>query len=394
MTVRALVTWLPGRIGRGVGTSLAVITLVLGTSGVAVAAPVTHDDVLDSVACTRPASCTTVGTSTAGVTLAEGWSGSAWKVQPTPNPKGLTGSLLGVSCPSSASCMAVGEMFDSDGFGRPVVEQRSRSRWHLASSALPLRAGYAGLEDVSCWKAGQCMAVGLYARGRGASLPMAELWNGTRFRAMALPIARGDSGYQTGITCRSGKSCIAVGNFSLSSGTESPASYTWNGKQWRSVEVPAPKSVLDSGLNDVSCPAAGTCYAVGTYIGRGVRAAFAELWRAGAWHLVKLPVLAGTHDQRLLGIDCASTAQCVAVGGAADTRGNNVPLVEVLARGRWHVQAAPQPGRDQFAGLSDVSCARVSACVAVGDSTGPDGFLTLAEGWNGSVWRVLQTSSP
>jgi hypothetical protein len=90
-------------------------------------------------------------------------------------------------------------------FGRPVLEQWSHSRWHLASSALPLRAGYVGLEDVSCWKAGQCMAVGLYAKGDGASQPVAELWSGTRFLAMALPILSGDWGYLTGVTCASGE---------------------------------------------------------------------------------------------------------------------------------------------------------------------------------------------
>ena len=41
--------------------------------------------------------------------LAEGWNGSAWTVQPTPNPSGAVDSnFYGISCSSPVACLAVG----------------------------------------------------------------------------------------------------------------------------------------------------------------------------------------------------------------------------------------------------------------------------------------------
>ncbi len=42
--------------------------------------------------------------------LAEGWDGTKWAVQTTPNPTGASGDsdLSGISCASATACMAVG----------------------------------------------------------------------------------------------------------------------------------------------------------------------------------------------------------------------------------------------------------------------------------------------
>ena len=59
---------------------------------------------LDGVSCTSATACTAVGSYLTGAdgteaTLAERWNGTAWKIQPTPNPGGPTDSYLsGVSC--------------------------------------------------------------------------------------------------------------------------------------------------------------------------------------------------------------------------------------------------------------------------------------------------------
>src|ERR1700727_1937865 len=89
--------------------------LVLAAVPAAAAAAPAADSVqgaLNAVACTSPASCTAVGSyvSAAGqVSLAEGWDGSAWTVQPTPNPAGAFSTALdGVACGSAGACLAVG----------------------------------------------------------------------------------------------------------------------------------------------------------------------------------------------------------------------------------------------------------------------------------------------
>ena len=68
--------------------------------------------VLGGVSCTLASACTAVGdynSGTTGVTLAERWNGTAWSIQTTPNPTGAPVSLLnGVSCASATACTAAG----------------------------------------------------------------------------------------------------------------------------------------------------------------------------------------------------------------------------------------------------------------------------------------------
>jgi hypothetical protein len=48
-----------------------------------------------------------------GQTLVESWDGTAWSINPSPNPVGsVMNSLNGFSCPSPASCVATGFAFD------------------------------------------------------------------------------------------------------------------------------------------------------------------------------------------------------------------------------------------------------------------------------------------
>jgi hypothetical protein len=59
------------------------------------------------VSCSSGTTCPPAGL-TKGVTLAELWDGTTWKIQPTPNPTGVP-SLVAVSCSSATACTAVGE---------------------------------------------------------------------------------------------------------------------------------------------------------------------------------------------------------------------------------------------------------------------------------------------
>ncbi|HEV2375812.1 MAG TPA: hypothetical protein VGS19_27055 [Streptosporangiaceae bacterium] len=71
------------------------------------------------LSCATSTSCVAVGdwsaTTTGGlsdVTLAERWNGTAWAVQPTPNPTGAqSSSLASVYCPTARMCVAVGSSF-------------------------------------------------------------------------------------------------------------------------------------------------------------------------------------------------------------------------------------------------------------------------------------------
>jgi hypothetical protein len=83
---------------------------------------------LFGVSCASASSCAAVGDWSASVnglpslTLAEGWNGTRWQIQSTPNPTGaLLTSLNGVSCRSATSCVAVGSWY-ANGLTQTLVE--------------------------------------------------------------------------------------------------------------------------------------------------------------------------------------------------------------------------------------------------------------------------------
>ena len=88
----------------------------------------TSGALLLGVACGSSVACTAVGgyTNSASrlATLAMSWNGSSWATQPTVDPAGSDSQLRAVSCPSAATCTAVGESAPNSAFTRPLVEHR------------------------------------------------------------------------------------------------------------------------------------------------------------------------------------------------------------------------------------------------------------------------------
>lgn len=163
-----------------------------------------------SVSCVSTVSCTAVGTEfISGLeTLAEGWNGTSWEIEPTPNVRGL-GNVSGVSCTSASACTAVG-WADSPEIDA-LVERWNGSTW--ATQRTPKVDG-SGLDAVSCVSATACTAVGTLVDGRSTQAPFAEGWNGTSWTAEhALNPARGSDGLGlVGVSCVAPAKCTAVGS--------------------------------------------------------------------------------------------------------------------------------------------------------------------------------------
>jgi hypothetical protein len=97
-------------------------------------------------------------------TLAESWNGSAWAIQPTPDPSATQGSTLSaVSCTSATSCTAVGQYQSSNvtNFGalQTLAEVWDGTTWSLESAPNPSPA-HDLLSGVSCGASQVCTAVG------------------------------------------------------------------------------------------------------------------------------------------------------------------------------------------------------------------------------------------
>jgi len=220
--------------------------------------PADADSFFSGVSCTSPSACTAVGVSInhaganppgAVFTLAERWDGTAWKVQPTPNPGG-TGSFRAVSCTSATSCFAVGF-----GGSTPLAAHWNGTTWTTQATPSPGPSG--AFSGVSCTSDTACTAVGNYSNGTTA-LPLVARWNGSTWTLQATPNAN-QFGLLSSVSCGSATSCTAVGQ---NSNGQNLAEH-WDGSSW--TVQPTPNRNPLTRVASVSCPTTASCTAVGEH---------------------------------------------------------------------------------------------------------------------------------
>jgi hypothetical protein len=317
----------------------------------------------------------------------------AWSVQPTPVVPGS--DLSGVSCASASDCEAVGgvESYPSAA-ERVLAEAWNGSTWTEQAVPSPAGATDAYLYAVSCASAEDCIAVGDYEVRQGPFRPFAEQWDGGTWTLQPMPEPAGSTDL-SGVSCASATSCMAVGNWESGSGVTKTLAEYWDGSTWTILVTLSP-SRSDSNLQAVSCPAAGDCTAVGSHY-KGRYLTLAEHWNGTAWSVEPTPNSSRTTDNFLNGVSCSSTAVCTAVGATLPPgpNGPEVPLAERWSGGQWKLQPIPSPANTKFDFLDGVWCASATACTAVGQHDTANGnFLSLAEHWDGTAWRLQPTAKP
>ncbi len=271
--------------------------------------------------------------------------------------------LSAVACTSRANCMVVG------GRSAPAGAVAFAKRWNgrawiqLSTPSQPI--DYYGapspLASVSCPSASFCQAVGEVG---------AEGWNGRAWlRERTATSYRGPE--LNSVSCASATSCVAVGLRSGRTAGLLTFAETWDGRSWTVHDPANPAGSRDDMLNSVSCASASDCVAVGQ---SGAPRTLAEYWNGRTWRLLAIPTVAAT-ETWLSAISCSSATSCLAVG-----RAGLHGLAESWNGSRWRL--LPQPSGSPAA----VSCTAATSCVVVG-ATGTD--TTAAQAWNGSSWRPL-----
>ncbi len=134
---------------------------------------------LNGMSCPRVTSCFAVGESLAGSatrSAIERLKGTTWSSMASPNPSGSSiTALLGVSCPTIASCFAVGLQVESS--TKTFIERwKKGTRWSIMASPNPSGTSASFLTRVACSSTTHCVAAG-YDGTRSFS----EHWNGTRW---------------------------------------------------------------------------------------------------------------------------------------------------------------------------------------------------------------------
>jgi hypothetical protein len=346
----------------------------------------TSQSQLNQLSCSSVDDCSAVGTFRTGLrpsTLIEHWNGSEWSVVPSPTPAGsFLVRLLGISCPTSTSCTAVG-LNESFTAATPFIERWNGKKWSIVNGPTPKGAELAELSAVSCPSPTSCTAVGVQF-GRTSAKVLIEQWNGKVWSIVAAPsTSSGEDAQLVGVSCPSPTSCTGVGITESFQGTRTPGAKTliehWDGTTWTVSPSSNPSGAPFAALNSVSCAGATSCDAVGidakTIL--SPNKPLAEHWDGTTWTIAAVPTPKGSKGGQLNSVSCRSAISCDAVGSSS-TPASQI-LVEHWNGARWSIVGSTEPGDATSASLGGVSCPSASSCLAVGTYDARDSFFTLAE---------------
>ncbi|HET7013705.1 MAG TPA: hypothetical protein VFI65_07340 [Streptosporangiaceae bacterium] len=239
---------------------------------------------------------------------------------------------------------------------------------------------------VSCSQAGSCTAGGVYDGSVSQAFVVTESnghWRTPRSLVMPPEGNFEPPGQVDGIACTTPGNCVAVGLYFVGqpiTGSLPFVAGQSHGTWGEAHTIKLPKGALEqnafSGLNSVSCPAPGSCFAVGVYEDNlGHEQAMRVTETKGKWaQAVRLgePVNVGKDPKAFMGqMSCTKSGSCVAVGSYLDTGGNTQAVVFSRSGGKWHSGAEVKlPGdaaSDPKALLNSASCPATGPCTAVGN---------------------------
>ncbi|HTJ76387.1 MAG TPA: hypothetical protein VL337_13595 [Acidimicrobiales bacterium] len=379
-----------------------------------------HGSEFTSLSCLSTTACTAVGhaSTTAGpqAALAEGWDGGAWTIQSTPATSSAgVANLAGVSCPVGGSCTAVGTVERNTAVPQTLAEQFDGRKWALSGTVDHDGAQVSSLIAVSCPSPDRCMAVGTanasrratgdYPSFAGAQSGLSEWFDGTGWALVPVRNPPDGGGVELdGVACASPASCVAVGSYDVK-GTQVTLAERWDGHSWVGQHAADPANLESASLRAVSCTAADSCTAVGTWTDwSGNDYTLAERWDGRAWAIQPTPNPPDSSAGTLTGVSCSSASACMAVGfyiGPDDNGTRLYAIAESWDGSSWTIQPVPDPvpsfGATSGDGFSDVSCTSPTACIAVGNYETfdrPDPVPTLAERWDGQRWTWQPTPNP
>ena len=161
-------------------------------------------------------------------------------------------------------------------------------------------------------------------------------------------------------------------------------------------------------LNDVACPAPGTCVATGRYTAQnGESLGFLDTLSGGTWTGVTAPLPAGADPAKatslaytlLTDVACTTDGPCNSTRQKNYSGGGDHGIIETLSGGTWTAAKAPLPGdaaaSGQLASLWTITCQAPGSCVAGGHYTGGDGQPRyLAETLSGGTWTAAAAPLP
>ncbi len=369
----------------------------LGTVG-----QVATSDVLQGIDCLSQTMCIGVGydcTASCGTgsevdqTLAELWNGTSWLQMPQPSGEVTSQvyQLLNVSCLSASECWAAGYFKNASALFQPLIMSWNGSVW----SILPL-ANIAGesttvnyqFTGISCLPspATFCAADGMTWNGTVWQTYILTWSGGTTWSVAGSPSGESTSTQFTlyGVSCVSSSDCWAAGttcvaSCGLSSEDDESFFLNYNGTAWSFGSQVAESTTVYYGILGVSCASSSLCYAVG-YIrspnSGGVDQSLLMEWNGTTWSITSNPASEVTTSAYvLIGDSCRNATSCWAVGYET-TSGYAQPLEMYWDGSTWYIVSGPSgvsASGNYY--VHEPFCVSASYCWEVGDTAAGAPFV-------------------
>jgi hypothetical protein len=389
--------------------SLALVDTISDGSSALTAAPVPpagHGGSFSQVTCSSVAFCVAIGSyyvSNSERGLIDTLSDGTWRAIQAPVPADVPkGPQVGivvstVDCPADGSCVVLGQAnyYDPDLETYPFIDTLSDGTWTATDAPLPADAiadyQFSGPSALSCPAVGTCVAVGTYQSDTTGQTGLIDTLSDGTWTATAAPSPPSTAAVQyfrlSAVACPAVGSCEALGTISTSSGGPTPVGgpttsviETLADATWTVIGAPVPSDATTlttyqnvTLLQDLACPAVGSCEAVGQYTsGPGYLEPFVDELSSGTW----TPTNVYEADD-LSSVVCPAVGSCVAVGQGQPDGTAASPVIETLSEGTWTATTAPVPANAGPATatavgfLDAVSCATIESCVALGSYTIP-----------------------
>jgi len=266
---------------------------------------------LRAIACPSSDTCVAVGE--AGVVLTSSDTGATWTTANSPLSGSASTSLYSIACPSSNTCLAIGDA------GTILVS--SAAGWTSVNN--PLSGTTTTLQGIACPSSDACLAVD----AAGTVLHSSD--GGTTWSSIS--ITREDV---AGIACPNSNDCLAVGQGDIWSSTD-------GGDTWSDTRALPPDTTIS--LNAIACPSSSECVAVG-----GGGTILTSNNGGSTW--ISQDTSTG---ENLYGVACPTTSTCLAVGGSDQI------LTSEDGGAIWSISST-------LNGLYGITCVTTSACLAVG----------------------------
>jgi hypothetical protein len=375
--------------------------------------------ILRAVSCVSAGNCAAAGSyfisgANGQVLLTE--SSGTWSAAQAPlGPSGTANSdsVTAISCPSANNCAAVGTYTDSAGTEGLLLTESSGT-WSAAKAPLPASAPSSGrsvtISSIFCDAVGNCAAVGTYkdTTGQTQGLLLTDssgTWaSGTEAPLPANAASSGQAVSLTSVSCPVVLQCVAGGYFLDSNGVHDALLLSQSFLSWSATEASLPSGALTtstSEIEQISCPSAGNCGAVGLYADASGTEFALEAESSGSWTPTEFSPPSTMSPSPVGHVDaasCPSATTCLAVGSYTDSSSHTQGLILSETAGTWSSSTAPlssSTAANPSVSLAALSCASATSCVAVGDYRDGSNYLQgLVETDSSGTWTASEAPVP